>query len=300
MLPAVSRGRCMLYDIIRIAHKNSLHQELPGKNQDDLAATCRRRNPAEGNMRGARGVASGVADHVDDHAKKLQPAKPSKQTVRGWVPPCGMVAADKIVLVLSLAILGGCFRARFLTYQYTWQRHRRRRGKIVSGHARSVYDRLPKISFRFSICMAPVPFSTFQSRPGDVQNHAGFVGMGGLQGSQHVLTLAVYFVFIGAGSRAPDTRAGELTICWLVTRAFFQSPASRLILRNRELRPPFRFHGIPSKGANGQGLREHTISSMVPIATTICLRPARSSFHDLSDSFTTFDPFLPKLSLDII
>ncbi len=150
----------------------------------------------------------------------------------GWSPPATWTPLQ-VVTALSLAIVAQAILRALLTYQYNMTTARLTQGKLVPGLRDQLYARLQRLSFRFFDVHGSS--SIFNRVTGDVQNTRLFVDGVILQGTNMVLTLVAYFLFMWQ-IQAPLTVAClSVTLgLWWVTH-FYSARLRPGYQRNREL-----------------------------------------------------------------
>ena len=172
----------------------------------------------------------GVVIDVIRHA--LDPAEPIPIYPFGWAPPAAWTPLQTIV-ALSLAILAQAVLRALLTYSYNMAVARLTQGKIVPQLRDQLYAKLQRLSFRFFDVHGSS--SIFNRVTGDVQNTRLFVDGVLLQGSNMVLTLAAYAVFMWhIHPRLTVACLSVAPLLWWVTH-FYSHRLRPGYLRNREL-----------------------------------------------------------------
>jgi ATP-binding cassette subfamily B protein len=172
------------------------------------------------------GVVVDVLRHAVDPAQRL-PLYPF-----GWVPPPSW-SPLAIVSVLSVGIVVQAVLRAWLTYEYNMVTARLSQGRIVPELRDRLYARLQRLSFRFFD--AHGSSSIFNRVTGDVQNTRLFVDGVILQGSNMLLTLGIYFIFMWRIHPGLTVACLSVTgALWWVT-SFYSRRLRPAYLRNREL-----------------------------------------------------------------
>lgn len=172
----------------------------------------------------------GVVIDVIRHA--LDPAEPIPIYPLGWTPPGAWTPLQTIV-AMSLAIIVQAVLRALLTYSYNMAVARLTQGKIVPQLRDQLYAKLQRLSFRFFDVHGSS--SIFNRVTGDVQNTRLFVDGVLLQGTNMVLTLAAYAVFMWHIHPGLTVACLSVTpLLWWVTH-FYSRRLRPGYLRNREL-----------------------------------------------------------------
>ncbi len=133
----------------------------------------------------------GVVVDVIRHA--LDPAQRPPAYPFGWQPSAAWTPLQTVT-ALAVAIVGQALLRAWLTYDYNMTIARLTQGRIVPDLRDRLYAKLQRLSFRFFDIHGSS--SIFNRVTGDVQNARLFVDGVMLQGTNMLLTLAVYFVFM--------------------------------------------------------------------------------------------------------
>lgn len=150
----------------------------------------------------------------------------------GWRPPAGWDPLQ-IVTLLALLIIAQALARAWLTFHYNMVTARLTQGKIVPALREQLYARLQRLSFRFFD--AHGASSIFNRVTGDVQNTRLFVDGVILQGTNMLLTLAAYFVFMWRIHPGLTVVCLSVTLpLWWVTH-FYSARLRPGYLKNREL-----------------------------------------------------------------
>jgi ABC-type multidrug transport system fused ATPase/permease subunit len=172
----------------------------------------------------------GVVIDVIRHA--LDPAQRAPVYPFGWSPPIRWTPLQ-IISALSLGIMAQALLRALLTYQYNMVTARLTQGKIVPELRDRLYDRLQRLSFRFFDVHGSS--SIFNRVTGDVQNTRLFVDGVVLQGTNMLLTLTAYFIFMWRIHAALTLACLSVTVgLWAATH-YFSGRLRPAYLRNREL-----------------------------------------------------------------
>jgi len=172
----------------------------------------------------------GLVIDVIRHA--LDPAQQPPAYPFGWHPPANWPAL-KVVMMLSLAIVGQAILRAFLTYSYNMVTARLTQGEIVPELRSQLYAKLQRLSFRFFDDHGSN--SLFNRVTGDVQNTRLFVDGVLLQGLNMLLTLAAYAVFMWRIHPALTVACLCVSIpLWALTH-FYSKRLRPGYLKNREL-----------------------------------------------------------------
>lgn len=133
----------------------------------------------------------GVVIDVIRHA--LDPSRPRPVYPLGWAPPAAW-SPLRIVTALSLAMVAQAFLRAGLTFGYNTVTARLTQGKIVPELRSNLYSRLQRLSFGFFDVHGS--HSLFNRVTGDAQNTRLFVDGVLLQGTETLLTLITYGIFM--------------------------------------------------------------------------------------------------------
>jgi len=239
----------------------------------------------------------GVVIDVIRHA--LDPTQHAPAYPYGWSPPPNWEAL-RVVAVLSSAIVVQALLRAALTYHYNMVTARLTQGKIVPHLRDRIYDKLQRLSFRFFEVHGSS--SIFNRVTGDVQNTRLFVDGVLLQGTNMLLTLAAYFVFMWRIHPGLTLACLCVTIgLWLVTR-HFSARLRPAYLRNRELYDKLvQLFTESVKGMQtikGFAAEPHEIERFEAANTEVSAQQKRI-FHDLA-VFTSATQFLSQLSLVVL
>jgi ATP-binding cassette subfamily B protein len=130
---------------------------------------------------------------VDVIRNGLDPSLPAPRYPLGWRPPAGW-SPLRIVAALSFALALQAMLRAGLTYAYNMVTARLTQGEIVPDLRSRLYARLQRLSFSFFDHHGS--HSIFNRVTGDAQNTRLFIDGVLLQGTETVLTLLVYAVFM--------------------------------------------------------------------------------------------------------
>jgi ABC-type multidrug transport system fused ATPase/permease subunit len=172
----------------------------------------------------------GVVIDVIRHA--LDPSQSPPVYPFGWIPP-ETWAPLKIVVALSLAIMGQAVLRAWLNYHYNMTTARLTQGKIVPELRGQIYATLQTLSFGFFDRHGSS--SIFNRVTGDVQNTRLFVDGVILQGMTMLLTLGAYFIIMW--TIHPGLTLACLSTAlplWLATH-YYSHRLRAAYLKNREL-----------------------------------------------------------------
>ena len=172
----------------------------------------------------------GVGIDVIRHARN--PAVPPPDYPFGWHPPAGWPPL-RIVTALALAIVGLAVLRAVFTYAYNMITARLTQGEIVPALRAEIYAKLQRLSFSFFDTHGSN--SIFNRVTGDVQNTRLFVDGVLLQGTNLVLTLAIYAFFMWRIQPALTVACLSVTLplAWLAH--FYSARLRPGYLKNREL-----------------------------------------------------------------
>lgn len=162
----------------------------------------------------------------------LDPVQQAPLYPFGWHPPAGWPAL-RIVTVLAVAIMVQAVLRAGVTYAYNMVTARLTQGEIVPELRAQIYAKLQRLSFSFFDEHGSN--SIFNRVTGDVQNTRLFVDGVLLQGTNLVLTLAIYAIFMWRiqPSLTAACLCVSLPLAWLAQ--FYSARLRPGYLRNREL-----------------------------------------------------------------
>jgi ABC-type multidrug transport system fused ATPase/permease subunit len=172
----------------------------------------------------------GVVIDVIRHA--LDPSQSAPVFPFGLYPPPSW-APLKVVVVLSLVIMGQAVLRAWLTYHYNMVTARLTQGEIVPELRGRIYATLQTLSFGFFDRHGSS--SIFNRVTGDVQNTRLFVDGVLLQGVNMLLTLAAYFTIMWTIHPGLTLACLSTSVpLWFVTH-YYSRRLRPAYLRNREL-----------------------------------------------------------------
>jgi ATP-binding cassette subfamily B protein len=169
---------------------------------------------------------------IDVIRQALDPTLPAPAWPRFWHPPADW-APLQTVTALSLALGAQALLRASLTYAYNMTTARLTQGKIVPDLRSRLYARLQHLSFSFFDRHGS--HSIFNRVTGDAQNTRLFVDGVLLQGSETLLTLTAYAIFMWRIHPALTAACLSVAIPLVFVTRYYSERLRPGYLKNREL-----------------------------------------------------------------
>ncbi len=169
---------------------------------------------------------------IDVIRHELDPALPAPQFPLGWQPPADWLPL-RLIGVLAAAIAVQALLRATLTYTYNMVSARLTQGEIVPLLRSRLYARLQHLSFSFFDEHGS--HSIFNRVTGDAQSTRLFVDGVLLQGTETVLTLLVYALFMWRIHPALTAACLSISVPLAILTRYYSERLRPGYLKNREL-----------------------------------------------------------------